>query len=304
MSLAGAEFGEQNLPGTYGADYVYPTYEELNYFSDQGMNVFRLPFRWERLQTVPGAELDADELARLSDVVAYATDKGASVILDPHNYARYAGRLIGEGPSVAEFADFWARLARIFSANPRVILGLMNEPHDIQAEAWLDAANAAIASIRAEGATNLILVAGTNWDGAANWYADWGFGVNAEVMSGVVDPADNFAIEVHTYFDLDSSGTAPSCVTRKVGSGRLSYFTKWLKEHKKRGFLGEFGASSDETCLAALDDTLSYLEANADVWAGFTYWAAGPWWGDYMFSIEPVPGLEKPQMQVLSKYLP
>ena len=30
-----------------------------------------------------------------------------------------------------------------------------------------------------------------------------------------------------------------------------------------------------------------------------TYWAGGPWWGDYMFSIEPQNGIDKPQMAIL-----
>ena len=30
-----------------------------------------------------------------------------------------------------------------------------------------------------------------------------------------------------------------------------------------------------------------------------TYWAGGPWWGDYMFSIEPQNGVDKPQMAIL-----
>jgi endoglucanase len=42
---------------------------------------------------------------------------------------------------------------------------------------------------------------------------------------------------------------------------------------------------------------------NTDVWLGWTYHTAGPWWGDYPFSIQPEDGIDKPQMQVLSRYL-
>jgi endoglucanase len=54
VNLAGAEFGvgngSVNLPGTYGTHYTYPTAAEANYFIGKGMNTFRVPFRWERLQ--------------------------------------------------------------------------------------------------------------------------------------------------------------------------------------------------------------------------------------------------------------
>ena len=128
------------------------------------MNVFRIPFRWERLQRSLFAAFDGAESARLASVVAYATGHGAHVILDPHNYARYYGALVGSGsvPNSA-FADFWSRLAAQYKGNPRVIFGLMNEPHDMPTEQWVAAANAAIAAIRAAGAQNLILVPGNGW---------------------------------------------------------------------------------------------------------------------------------------------
>src|SRR5688500_11083086 len=130
------------------------------------MSVIRLPFRWERLQPTRRAALDAAELGRLTTTVSHMTDKGASVILDPHNYARYQGQVIGAGIPNADFADFWARLSAVFRGNSKVIFGLMNEPHSMPTEQWLSAANAAIGAIRNAGATNLILVPGNAWTGA------------------------------------------------------------------------------------------------------------------------------------------
>jgi endoglucanase len=81
--------------------------------------------------------------------------------------------------------------------------------------------------------------------------------------------------------------------------------TRWLKEHKLRGFLGEFGGSGDPTSVAALDDMLKLLDSNTDVWLGWTYWAAGPWWGPgYFASIEPLDGKDRPQMSALRQHVP
>jgi endoglucanase len=47
---------------------------------------------------------------------------------------------------------------------------------------------------------------------------------------------------------------------------------------------------------------LRYMNTNADVWHGWTYWAAGAWWGGYPMSIEPVAGTDRAQMAVLRRY--
>ena len=66
----------------------------------------------------------------------------------------------------------------------------------------------------------------------------------------------------------------------------------------------EFGGANNETCRLAINGLLDHLQANDDVWAGWLWWAAGPWWGDYMYSIEPAGSADKPQMSWLQPYLP
>ena len=302
VNLAGAEFSEDSLPGKYNFDYVYPTYTEVDYFIGKGMNIFRLPFLWERLQHNQFGGFDAAELARITSLVNYATGKGASVVLNPHNYARYRGTVIGQGVPVDAFADFWRKLATRYKNNSRVIFGLMNEPHDISTEIWRDAANKAIQAIRNTGATNLILVPGNAWTGAQSWNQNWYGTSNATAMRGITDSGNNYAFEVHQYLDSDSSGSNYTCVSKKIGSARLKNFTAWLRQNGKRGFLGEFGGGRNNTCYAALNDMLSYIDTNADVWLGWTYWAAGPWWGEYMYTLEPINSSDRPQMAPLSKH--
>src|SRR5690349_22436644 len=94
VNLTGAEFGS-NVPGTFGTDYTYPTHAEIDYYASKGLSVIRLPFLWERLQHSEFGAFDATELARLDDVVNYATGKGLKVDIDPHNYGKGFGALIG-----------------------------------------------------------------------------------------------------------------------------------------------------------------------------------------------------------------
>jgi endoglucanase len=310
VSLAGAEFGADAwghgaLPGSYGADYIYPNATEVAYFAGQRMNTVRLPFRWERLQPTLQAAFNAAEWARLDGFVASATAQGATVVLDPHNYARWYTNVVGStGAPNAAFADLWSRLASAYKGNPQVVFALMNEPHDMGTEAWLAAANAALAAIRAAGAGNLVLVPGNGWTGAHSWGQSWYGSPNASVMLGVVDPADHYAYEVHQYLDSDSSGNSPTCVSATIGVERLTAFTAWLRSHARHGFLGEMAGADNATCRAAIDQMLAYLSANRDVWSGWTWWAAGPWWGSYMFSLEPQGGHDAAQMAWLRPYLP
>jgi endoglucanase len=161
-----------------------------------------------------------------------------------------------------------------------------------------------IAAIRETGADNLVFVPGNGWTGASGWTDDLYGTPNADVMGGAVDAADNFVFEAHQYLDSDSSGAADECVSESVGAERLKAFTNWLRDNGFRGFLGEFGSYATPTCFRALDNMLAYMGDNADLWLGWSWWAAGPWWGDYPLSIEPNGGTgDKPQMVLLSRHL-
>jgi endoglucanase len=305
VNLAGAEFTSTALPGTYAKQYIYPSVASIAYFQAKGMNFVRLPFLWERLQPALNSNLDPTELQRLKDFVAGATAKGITVMLDPHSYGRYRRQVVGSAavPNAA-FGDFWARVAGVFKGNNKVVFGLMNEPYGMATEAWVSAANEALRRIRAAGAANVVMVPGNAWTGAHSWNASWYGTPNGVAMKQIVDPANNMLIEAHQYLDDDSSGTSSTCTSATIGAERLAAFTTWLRANGKRGFLGEFAAANNATCKQALAGMLAYMASNKDVWAGWSYWAAGPWWGAAdMFSVEPTGSADKPQMAILQPYL-
>jgi endoglucanase len=310
VSLAGAEFGEHTLPGTFMKEYVYPSpdyvpgYSSPQRFAKQGMNHFRLPFRWERLQPKLSEPFDDAELERLTTTVGFLQGLDARVVLDPHNYGRYRDHVIGSDElPIGHFVDFWQRLAEIYKSDARVIFGLMNEPHDMPSEQWRDAANAAIAGIRAVGAKNLILVPGNGWSGAHSWNQDWYGSSNAQLMLTIEDPADHIAFEVHQYLDSDSSGRSDTCVSEQIGVERLKVFTAWAIEHERRGYLGEFNGGNNDTCRSGVQRMLEHVESTPEVYVGWAYWAAGPWWGEHPRALEPKQGQAAPQMAWLLRWL-
>jgi len=317
INLAGAEFYELFLPdgsrARHGRNefYLYPspTYfqgYDPGYFIRKGMSSVRLPFRWERLQQEPGGELDKAELDRLVTTVRQLTKLGAWVVLDLHNYMRYEGKVLGQGKaSVEDFVDVWIKLSRVFSDNRNVAFGLMNEPYDVDTALWVDAANRAIDGIRQTGARHYILVGGNGFSSTQAWYDDNDGESNAVAMLRITDPLDRVIFEGHTYFDRNSSGQNDACVSPSIGVERLKPFTRWLREHNKRGYLGEFGASSQATCLEALGNVARYMLENRDVYTGWAYWAGGPKWpDDWPYLLEPnADGSDKPQMKALEPYL-
>lgn len=298
VNVSGGEYGK---PGDkYGYGHIYPSHGELDYYAAKGMDVIRMPFKWERLQTKKFGALDKAELSHIDDVVKYAQHKGLEVVLDLHGFGKGWGQLVGSSATPdAAFADFWGKMAAHYAGSPNVLFGLMNEPSVQSATSWLGSVNSAISAIRKAGADQTVLVSGTHWDGASNWTTT----DNARVIgNGIKDPEHNHAFEVHQYFDKWSTGATTQVESTTIGADRLKAITQWAEKTGNELFLGEFGAATDSTSMKALDKMLAYVNQHQDAWKGATYWAGGPWWGNYAFSIEPHNGVDAKQMSVMHHY--
>lgn len=304
VNLAGAEFSHDKLPGVLNKDYIYPSSTVIAAYAKFGMNTIRVPFLWERMQPKLNAPLDAAELARLDAVVVTASVHNLTVILDLHNYGHYRGKQVGskEVPESA-FNHFWMLLATHYQVQSNVAFGLMNEPKFQEALPWARMAKNAMLAIRKVGAKQLILVPGTLYTGVHSWHKKAGKRSNSEALANLRDPAGNMVIEFHHYFDYNHSGTHNSCTPPEISETELMQVTQWLKKTKHRGFLGEFGVAKDEPCLTALKSALEHMKKHSDVWAGWTYWGASEWFGEYPFNIYPVKPEQFPQLTVLGAYL-
>jgi endoglucanase len=305
VNIAGLEFGSRKLPGRLNYDYCGPKPAEIAYYKSRGAKTIRLPFLWERLQPTLMGPFNPEYLAQIDAAVSQAHNLGMSIVLDAHQYGRRTVNgqrvIIGETPAVtaAHFANMWRRLATRYLAK-RVIFGLCNEPHGQDKPTLVRVQNTAIAAIRQAGARQLILVSGSAWSGAHSWVSSG----NAAAMMGIRDPNRNFAFDVHQYLDRDSSGTAGTCV---VNSGnRLTAFTTWARQNRKRGFLGEFAGGRSGACASELSKLLTHMANNRDVWVGWTAWGGGDWWGEsYPFVLKPASytnPVDRPQMATLRRY--
>jgi endoglucanase len=302
INLSGGELNPDHIPGVYGKDFVYPSSKELDYYASKGFAVVRLPYCWERLQRSLFGKLDDTELGRIKSFVAAASAHNMRVILSPHNFGRYLlhGKvtLIGtEGVSIEAFADFSRRVAAAFADNDAVYaLSLMNEPHD-SGGLWKQTAQAGLNAIRTADNKRLVLAPGDEWSGAWSWRR-----YNDDFL--LEDATGYIMYEAHQYFDFDHSGTykigyALNGASPDRGVEWVRPFVEWLKLHQVRGIITEFGVPNDDArWLEVTQRLLAYLARENVPW---TYWAGGPWWGNYPLSTEPKNRVDAPIMAVLTR---
>ncbi|KAK0624868.1 glycoside hydrolase superfamily [Bombardia bombarda] len=283
VNQSGAEFGQGIFPGRWGTEFTFPSSSTIQTLIGQGYNTFRVAFSMERLvPTTLTASPDAAYLRNLTETVNFITNAGAYAILDPHNFGRYYDKIITD---TAGFQAWWKTVAAQFASNQKVIFDTNNEYHDMDQTLVLNLNQAAINGIRAAGATSqYIFVEGNSYSGAWTWNTTNGN------LAALTDSQNKIVYEMHQYLDSDGSGTSTACVSSEIGVQRVVGATAWLRANNKVGIIGEFAGGANGVCQTAVKGLLDHLKANSDVWQGALWWAAGPWWGDYIYSFEPPSG--------------
>lgn len=291
LNISGGEFGGSS--GVHNYQYHYPSYADLKFYADKGVDLIRVPFKWERVQDTLGGPLDlAGDLALIKQLLIDAAALGMDVILDCHNYGRYKGVALGavDGPTAAQFADFWQKMALELKDYPALVgYDLMNEPHDMPTSTiWKESAQAATNAIREVDMENTIIIEGNAWSGAYSWLK-----YNSDLI--INDPANNIVYQAHQYFDDDNSGTYGETYEGEgayptMGADKLKPFVDWLNQHGLKGMIGETGVpSNDPRWIEVMKNALDYMIANnLDV----TAWAGGTWWGETYSMYVGKPGAE------------
>jgi Cellulase (glycosyl hydrolase family 5) len=213
--------------GVPGVDYVYPSQAVLDALAARGVSFIRLPVRWERVQPIPGGELDSSEVARLVSCLARAAAADLGVVLDLHNYGAYylldpargvgVRRAIGSAELPAgAFADLWRRLSTVLRDEPAIIAyGLMNEPVGLKnATVWESASRAAVRAIRANGDENRVLVQAYDWGGVLSF--------KREHPGGPWIDDRSVWYEAHQYFDSDGSARYVASYDQELARARRS----------------------------------------------------------------------------------
>jgi endoglucanase len=280
---------------------------ELDYFASKGMNVVRLPISWERLQHTLYGPIDPTYQADLVAYVDAATSKGLSVVIDLHNYGRYATgahdssgaevntytqHILGDGMLTFDHvADVWRRIAALFVGNPRVIFNLMNEQHDagrpvpgalpeeacaigaklvstLDATAIFAGYQAVLNAVRATGATQLVLFPNTRSSDTHHWSTWWPQGGPPLDSDAALRVTDSAN---NLAFDMHSYEGCDGCDS---WNDDIKVVTDWARANGKRLFLSELGTESGSAAVSTL---LACINSNSDVWVGWTVWNLDPY---------------------------
>ncbi|MCJ1284218.1 hypothetical protein MMC26_003549 [Xylographa opegraphella] len=299
VNIAGFDFG-CSTDGTCITTNVYGALRELNgpdgagqmlhFTNANNFNLYRLPVAWQYLvNNVLGGPLDSTYSENYDMIVQACLATGSHCLIDIHNYARWNGAIIGQGgPTNDQFASLWSQLATKYASESKVLFGLMNEPHDLpDIHLWAASVQAAVTAIRTAGATSqIILLPGNDYTSAESFVS----GGSAAALCDVTNPdgsKTNLVFDVHKYFDSDGSGTSADCVSNQIDTS-FSPLADYLRANNRQALLSETGGgSSNADCLVAVCQALSYLDANSDVYLGYTGWAAGSFATDYVLSMTP-----------------
>ncbi|MCJ1468577.1 Endoglucanase EG-II [Pseudocyphellaria aurata] len=261
----------------------------MAHFRNQdGFNAFRLPVGWQFLvNNNVGGNLFPANLVKYDSLVRACLATGAYCIIDIHNYARWNGQIIGQGgPANGKFTSLWSQLAQKYARETKVVMGLMNEPHDVNINRWAETVQEAVTAIRKAGATShYILLPGNGYTNAGQFATG-----SAPALSRVANldgSKTNLIFDVHQYFDGDNSGTSPRCVSDKIDAA-FAPLAAYLRKNKRLALLSETGGGkSDPSCLTNVCKALSYLDNNSDVYLGYLGWSAGSFDSQYVLSLSP-----------------
>lgn len=268
-NIAGGDFGgSNNYPGILGQDYWYPRTSEIDMAKAIGVELVRVPFKWDRIQHdtegVLAADLWAPDIAALDASIAAMEARGMRIILDMHNYHKRSLTIGGTRASyaigsaqlpVSEYARVWRLLADHFKNRPSIWgYDLMNEPSAATADLVVHYQAVVNAIREVDTKTAIILEGGPNFNHASGWLT------TGAPLINVVDPSNNLIFSAHCYTDRDQSGTwshGGTVVGELVGSGkpyatiedaydvgvdRVKPFVDWCVANNVRGLLGEYAS--------------------------------------------------------------
>ncbi|MGI4959007.1 MAG: cellulase family glycosylhydrolase [Janthinobacterium lividum] len=290
---SGMEFGRGMKAST---NYAVP---DPTYYLQHGVQLVRVPVQIDRLVPDPGRELNSAVLQELRDIVKMDKAAGAITVIDPHGYG-YMNKdghprdILTDQQGRADYVDLMRRLGQVF-AGDAVALDLMNEPHSGSDVSYIPIWNDAIAAIRQAGFRGTVLVPHAHWSAASD------ISPARPYPDGIVDPQENWVLELHSYLDPDGTGTYRKAVlSPDIGVTRLAGAIAWSRQSHIRIFLGETGGPASPIGLAALANMLSQVADAPDVFWGVALWGAGPWWKpNYPMRLDPIDHVMRPQMAVL-----
>jgi len=317
-NIAGGEFANTSThpyPGTLNGNYWYPRQDDIDMAKAIGVELVRVPFKWDRIQHDTEGVLDAGlwmpDINALDASINAMEARGMRIILDMHNYASRSFTVGGTTTSyvlgspqlpISEFARVWRLLADHYKDRPSIWgYDLMNEPGPV----WVDveqrismstliaAYQAAVNAIREVDTKHAIILEGRGSNHSSSWLT--GGAPLFAAGTGVVDPMNNLVASAHCYTDKDqdggwnnggtvqaelvSSGKYPDLASAyECGVDRVKPFVDWCVANNIRGLVGEYtlpGITDTANWDIVSERLMAYMRDHGNGLISGTQWSSG-----------------------------
>ncbi|KAB8338973.1 hypothetical protein FH972_021912 [Carpinus fangiana] len=201
------------------------------------------------------------------------------------------------GQSGGKLAETWSLLAKRYANRPKVVFGIMNEPHgsdqsdaDFDINNWAGVLQQSVNAIRQAGAVDQwIFLLGRNYANAGAFP-----GTSADALKAIKNPGvgnENLIFEVHQYFD-ETGGKSTVC--NQPNTSTFKSLGNYLRSVGRKAFIGEIGGGNGKDCIDLICPAVETIGQYSDVFLGWTSWAAGNWWPDYELLESPKDGQDAP----------
>ncbi len=305
-NIAGGDFGGSGAyPGVLGFDYWYPRANDIDMAKAIGIELVRVPFKWDRIQHdtegVLDAALWAPDITALDNAINAMEARGMRIILDMHNYAGRSLTVAGVRTSykigapelpASEFGRVWQLLADHYKDRPSIWgYDIMNEPVGVTTANWVTYCQTVVTAIRQVDMKTAIIL-----EGAPSYAHTSGWLTLGAPLLAVSDPANNLIFSGHCYIDRDQSGTwshgvsfdaelvgsgkpyADHASALNVGVDRVKPFVDWCVANNVRGLVGEYASpckTDEANWNIATDNMLAYMTNNGNGLISGTQWSSG-----------------------------
>ena len=261
---------------------TYVTAQDFANVRALGLNVVRLPFWWDWLESddLGAAAFRPDGWALLHEIMEWARDAQLYVVVDmhgapggqsrePHCGTSYGNKLWDHEACIAKTARLWQALASFLAGDPHVAAyDLLNEPMTAPAkevhEAVLDRIYDAIREVDAD---HIVM------------YED-GYLAKKALPSPVEMGWENYVFSVHIY----TGGDTPESAVAKHRESLLGFQAYWSEHARCPILVGEFAIAEDRPESAAgMDAVFALFNQMGIHWTPWTYkyWKEESYWGLY-----------------------
>lgn len=259
--------------------------DHFRVIAEAGFDSVRIPVRWSaHAETDYPYGIDADFMARVTEVVDQALAQDLTVVLNIHHYNEMMSDPDGQ---TERLLFLWLQIAQQFEAYPdTLILEVLNEPNNVlDVEAWNALQPVIIATIRSIDADRTLVVGGSPWNGLG-------------ALLTMDLPADDHLIATVHYYEpfefthqgaewVEGSGawlgtTWGSAADITAITNDLDAMVAWRDEFGVPVFIGEFGAYATIEIEQRAAWTATVARGAEDRGLGWCYWEFGSGFGAYI----------------------